>query len=123
MPQVLWLVGLPLGVAMLVYLLRRLWAGAVLAALVTLLLSWLTVRLPTGVVFNLLGRPIELTLLGAGEGREELEQAIVDAGLQQAAEAAKGKGIETVVFDRGGFAFGSNLKTLADSAREAGLKF
>jgi large subunit ribosomal protein L18 len=41
----------------------------------------------------------------------------------RAAEAAKGKGIETVVFDRGGFAFGSNLKTLADSAREAGLKF
>ena len=41
----------------------------------------------------------------------------------KAAEAAKGKGIETVVFDRGGFAFGNNLKTLADSAREAGLKF
>jgi large subunit ribosomal protein L18 len=41
----------------------------------------------------------------------------------QAAEAAKGKGIETVVFDRGGFAFGNNLKTLADSARESGLKF
>jgi len=41
----------------------------------------------------------------------------------KAAEAAKSKGIEAVVFDRGGFAFGSNLKTLADSAREAGLKF
>ena len=41
----------------------------------------------------------------------------------EAAEAAKAKGIETVVFDRGGFAFGSNLKTLSDSAREAGLKF
>lgn len=41
----------------------------------------------------------------------------------KAAETAKGKGIETVVFDRGGFAFGSNLKALADSAREAGLKF
>ena len=41
----------------------------------------------------------------------------------KAAEAAKSKGIETVVFDRGGFGFGSNLKTLADSAREAGLKF
>lgn len=41
----------------------------------------------------------------------------------KAAEAAKGKGIESVVFDRGGFAFGSNLKILADSAREAGLKF
>ena len=41
----------------------------------------------------------------------------------KAAEAAKDKGIKTVVFDRGGFAFGNNLKALADSAREAGLKF
>mgnify|MGYP000937777341 CR=1 FL=1 len=40
----------------------------------------------------------------------------------KAAEAAKGKGIETVVFDRGGFSYGANLKTLADSAREAGLE-
>ena len=39
------------------------------------------------------------------------------------AELAKAKGIENVVFDRGGFAFGSNLKSLAESAREAGLKF
>jgi len=37
----------------------------------------------------LLGRNIELTLLGAGEGREELEQAIVDAGLQQSARLMK----------------------------------
>ena len=41
----------------------------------------------------------------------------------KAAEAAKSKGIETVVFDRGGFAFGGNLRALADSAREGGLKF
>jgi len=41
----------------------------------------------------------------------------------KAAEAAKGKGVSTVVFDRGGFAFGSRLKALADSAREAGLIF
>jgi len=42
---------------------------------------------------------------------------------QQAAEAAKDKGIEQVVFDRGGFAFGGRLRALADAAREAGLKF
>ncbi len=41
----------------------------------------------------------------------------------KAAEQAQAKGIENVVFDRGGFAFGTNLKALADSAREAGLKF
>ena len=40
-----------------------------------------------------------------------------------AAEAAKAKGIETVVFDRGGFEYHGRIKALADAAREAGLKF
>ena len=42
---------------------------------------------------------------------------------QQAAEAAKAKGIHTVVFDRGGFSYRARLKALADAAREGGLKF
>ncbi|TAN38904.1 MAG: 50S ribosomal protein L18 [Verrucomicrobia bacterium] len=42
---------------------------------------------------------------------------------QAAAVAAKAKGIEQVVFDRGGFAYKARLKALADAAREAGLKF
>ena len=42
---------------------------------------------------------------------------------QTAAKAAKGKGIETVVFDRGGFAYKGRVKALADAAREMGLKF
>jgi large subunit ribosomal protein L18 len=42
---------------------------------------------------------------------------------QAAAEAAKAKGIEAVVFDRGGFKFGGQVKALADGAREGGLKF
>ena len=33
------------------------------------------------------------------------------------------KGIDTVVFDRGGFLYQGKIKALADSAREAGLKF
>lgn len=33
------------------------------------------------------------------------------------------KGITTVVFDRGGFAYHGKIQILADSAREAGLKF
>lgn len=42
---------------------------------------------------------------------------------QYAAEAAKAKGIESVVFDRGGARYHGKIKALADAAREAGLKF
>ena len=39
------------------------------------------------------------------------------------AEKAKALGIEAVAFDRAGFRFHGRVKTLADAAREAGLKF
>ena len=39
------------------------------------------------------------------------------------AERAKEKGIEEVVFDRGGFIFNGRVAALAEGAREAGLKF
>ena len=39
------------------------------------------------------------------------------------AEKAKAKGINTVVFDRGGFIYQGKVKALADAAREAGLEF
>jgi large subunit ribosomal protein L18 len=39
------------------------------------------------------------------------------------AARAKDKGIEAVVFDRGGFQYHGRIKALADAAREAGLKF
>lgn len=40
-----------------------------------------------------------------------------------AAERAKQKGIDAVVFDRGGHIYLGKVKALADAAREAGLKF
>lgn len=42
---------------------------------------------------------------------------------QTAAERAKEKGIEAVVFDRGGYLYTGRVKAVADGAREAGLKF
>ena len=39
------------------------------------------------------------------------------------AAKAKGKGIEKVVFDRGGYLYAGQIKALADAAREAGLTF
>ena len=39
------------------------------------------------------------------------------------AERAKAKGIEVVVFDRGGYVYHGRVKALAEGAREGGLQF
>ena len=39
------------------------------------------------------------------------------------AERAKQAGVETCVFDRGGYRFHGKVKALADGAREGGLRF
>jgi len=44
------------------------------------------------------------------------------AGLKLAEEAKK-KGVEKVVFDRGGFIYIGNIKAFAEGAREGGLSF
>ena len=40
-----------------------------------------------------------------------------------AAERAMAKGVQAVVFDRGGYLYTGRVKAVADGAREAGLKF
>ena len=42
---------------------------------------------------------------------------------QMIAERAKAKGIDAVVFDRGGYIYHGRVQALADAARENGLKF
>jgi large subunit ribosomal protein L18 len=59
--------------------------------------------------------------LKASAGQKMTEQARVLG--KASAEAAKAAGIATVVFDRGGFTYGSRIQVLADAAREAGLRF
>jgi large subunit ribosomal protein L18 len=39
------------------------------------------------------------------------------------AERAKEKGVEQVVFDRGGYIYHGKVKAIADAAREKGLQF
>ena len=55
------------------------------------------------------------------EGLKKTEQAKLVGKL--VAERAKSKGIDQVVFDRGGFRYSGRVKALADAAREAGLEF
>jgi large subunit ribosomal protein L18 len=55
------------------------------------------------------------------KGLKKAEQAKLVG--QAVAERAKSKGIEAVVFDRGGFRYVGRVKALADGAREGGLNF
>jgi len=55
------------------------------------------------------------------DGLKKTEQAKLVGKLL--AERAKEKGIEEVVFDRGGYKYTGRVKALADAAREGGLEF
>jgi large subunit ribosomal protein L18 len=54
-------------------------------------------------------------------GKSKTEQSKIIGKI--VAQRALKKGIETVVFDRGGFKYHGRVKALAEAAREAGLKF
>jgi len=54
------------------------------------------------------------------KGLKKSEQAKLVG--QTVAERAKNKGIQAVVFDRGGYRYSGRVKALADGAREGGLQ-
>lgn len=56
---------------------------------------------------------------GKGTGNIEASKLVG----KKIAERAKSKGIETVVFDRGGYLYHGRIKAVAEAARESGLKF
>jgi large subunit ribosomal protein L18 len=55
------------------------------------------------------------------KGLQSMEQAKRVGEL--IAERAKAAGVETVVFDRGGYRYHGRVKALAEGAREGGLRF
>ena len=56
-----------------------------------------------------------------GEGLNKTEQAKLVGTL--IAERARAKGIQQVVFDRGGYRYHGRVRALAEAARKAGLEF
>lgn len=72
-----------------------------------------------------------VTVAAAGSNEKDKGKSVVNGGNLEAAktvgqligERAKGKGLSAVVFDRGGYLFHGRIRALAESAREAGLKF
>ena len=54
-------------------------------------------------------------------GKNKVEQAKI-VGVELAKKATA-KGIEEVVFDRGGYLYTGRVQALAEGAREGGLKF
>jgi large subunit ribosomal protein L18 len=55
------------------------------------------------------------------EGKNKTEKAKLVG--QAIAERTKAKGIDKVIFDRGGYQYIGRVKALADGAREGGLEF
>jgi large subunit ribosomal protein L18 len=68
-----------------------------------------------------------VTLLAASSREKEIEKGtnveVAAAVGKLVAEKALKAGIETVTFDRGGYLYHGRIKSLAEGARAAGLKF
>ena len=71
------------------------------------------------------------TLVAASTAEKDVRTTLKQTGNIEAskvvgkmiAERARAKGIEAVVFDRGGYLYHGRIKAIAEAARESGLKF
>ena len=63
------------------------------------------------------------TLLGLSTLAIDGKMAASYSAGKRLAEKAKSEGIETIVFDRGGYRYQGRVKAVADGARAGGLKF
>ena len=64
---------------------------------------------------------LEEKVSAEGKDKKKAEKSVLVGKL--IAERAAAKGITEVAFDRGGYKYHGRVKTLADAAREGGLKF
>ena len=64
---------------------------------------------------------VEGEVRGQRAGKKKKDMAGIVGGLL--AERAKGAGVSSVVFDRGGFKYHGRVQALADAARKGGLVF
>lgn len=72
-----------------------------------------------------------VTLVSAGSTESDARKSLATGSNVAAAkevgrliaERAKEKGLDAVLFDRGGYIYHGRVRALAESAREAGLKF
>jgi large subunit ribosomal protein L18 len=65
-------------------------------------------------------KEVRAQLGAAGKGGNADAAALIG---KRIAEKAKAAGVDTVAFDRAGYAYHGRVKALAEAAREAGLKF
>ena len=85
----------------------------------------------TNIYAQLIDDENKVTICSASSVDKELKEKLAHGGNIDAAKVvgeaiakkAKEKGVECVVFDRGGFLYHGRVAALADAAREAGLMF